>query len=613
MTSTPASFTLAQAKAALDRGEPAAAAKIAAAVARSCAHAGEAAQALHFSGLMEAQAGQPQLGTALIRKALLLSPERASAWANLAQCADTGANILSLARRGIMANPHAPLAWAMLSVAHHKRAQEERATRQFPVALGHSRRSLLLRPDYTEAMHGFVIEKRWYGLLDDPDCLIERSLQILARATRVPGHPITMLGPIAGLQDQLEAAIGAGGTHGLRHDFAKLPPASGKPLHIGYIGSYLKEHALALALPELFRRHDRTEFQVTLYIAPNANGETECSDTIRDSGIEIVSLAGLDGARQAERLRQDGVDILSDLDGFLSQDPLDIIRHDPAPICVNYFGFPGTCGTLHDYIIGDARLIPATAQSGYGEQIVRLPHCYMPFDAGRSVSPTSSRSSAGLPESAFVFLGFHSQNKIAADAFSSWMRCLREVPDSVIWMLDHGDSHRTNLLSAARHSGVSPERFIFAPKLKNEDHLARLSLADLYLDNSWFNAHTTGADALWRGLPVVTIAGETFASRVGTSLLYAAGLPDLVAHSPSEQAEIAITLAQAPQRMAALRNHLKRAVKTAPLFNMEAYTHALERAYKAMAERARQNLPPAEITIKPQGSEQDGFQRGSSH
>ena len=204
-----------------------------------------------------------------------------------------------------------------------------------------------------------------------------------------------------------------------------------------------------------------------------------------------------------------------------------------------------------------------------------------------------------MPEDAFVFLGFHSQNKVAADAFASWMRCLREVPDSVIWMLDHGDSHRTNLLSAAQRHGVAPERVIFAPKLNNENHLARLSLADLYLDNSWFNAHTTGADALWRGLPIVTIAGETFASRVGTSLLYAAGLPDLVTQSPEEQADISISLAQAPRRMAALRSHLKSAVKTAPLFDMQSYARALERAYQTMAERARQNLPPADITIQP--------------
>ncbi len=498
-----------------------------------------------------------------------------------------------------MTNPRASLAWAMLSVAHHKRAQEERAERRFPAALDHSRRSLLLRPNYAEAMHGFVIEKRWNGLLDAPDCLIDRCLQILARVTKVPGHPIMTFGPFAGLRDQLEAAVGAGGTLGLHRDFARRSPGSGKPLHIGYIGSYLKEHALALALPELFRRHDRTNFQFTLYIAPDATGATDCNDSIRDCGIEIVSLSGLDGAQQAERLRQDGVDILSDLDGFLSQDPLDIMQHDPAPICVNYFGFPGTCGTLHDYIIGDARLIPPTARSGYGERIIHLPHCYMPFDGGRPVSPTPNRVSAGLPEDAFVFLGFHSQNKVAADAFASWMRCLREVPDSVIWMLDHGDSHRTNLLSAAQRHGVAPERVIFAPKLNNENHLARLSLADLYLDNSWFNAHTTGADALWRGLPIVTIAGETFASRVGTSLLYAAGLPDLVTQSPEEQADISISLAQAPRRMAALRSHLKSAVKTAPLFDMQSYARALERAYQTMAERARQNLPPADITIQP--------------
>lgn len=598
-TPAPENPTLAKAKAAFDNGQPAQAAKIASAAARSCMDAATTAQALHFAGLMEAEAGQPRRGIERIRRALQLSPERASAWANLAQCSANGADILSFAIRGVTADPRALLPWAMLSVAHHRRAQEERAARQFMTALNHSRRALLLRPDYAEAMHGLVIEKRWAGLVDDPDCLLDRRLQVLARATRVPGHPIMMLGPFTGLQDQLDAAIRAGGARGQRQEFAKSCPASSAPLHIGYVGSYLRGHALALALPELFRRHDRTKFRVTLYVVPNADGETDCNDAIRGAGIRIVSLSNMDGARQAERLRRDGVDILSDLDGFLSQSPLEIMRHNPAPILVNYFGFPGTCGRLHDYIVGDASLIPQSAQTGYGERIVRLPHCYMPFDSGRPVSPVPKRTSMGLPEDAFIFLGFHSQNKIASDAFASWMRCLREVPESVLWMLDHGDSHRMNLLSSARHHGVAPERFVFAEKLKNEDHLARLSLADLYLDNSWFNAHTTAADALWRGLPVVTIAGETFASRVGTSLLHAAGLPDLVAHSPEEQAEIAIALAKAPKRMTALRIHLKHAVRTAPLFDMETYTHALERAYQVMAERARNNLPPADITIKP--------------
>ncbi len=584
----------------MDGGDPATAAMIALAVARSSDRPAEVAQALYFAALMELEVeDHGRRAYRLIRKALLIDPARASAYANLAQMVGASDAPLRQARIALCSNPRSEIAWSAFCIASAEAARIARGQHEFEAAITHSRRALLLRPDFSEALHGFVLDRRWLCLMDDPGCRFERITRLVAHIRNVPGHPLTLLAPHATPETQRRAAEKI--VHSLPRASPRPPlssDASVKP-RIGYVCSFLKHHALAEALPEMLGCHDRSRFGVHVYAMPSAERDAVWNDAIADAAGELVDLSRLSPEKQAERIRNDGIDILVDLDGFLGNQPLALLLLGAAPILVNYFGFPGTCGGLHDYIVGDARLIPDSASGDYSERIVRLPHCYMPFDSTRRIPAALDRTDTGLPENALVFLGFHSQNKIAADAFAAWMRCLREVRGSVLWMLDHGEPCRSNIVAAARASGVAPERIVFAPKAPAREHVARLALADLYLDNTWFNAHTTGADALWRGVPVVTVAGETFASRVGASLLTAAGLPDLIASSAEEQAEIAIALARAPARLSALHRHLRRARQRAPLFDMRTYTAALERAYSEMIARAREDLPPADITISP--------------
>lgn len=591
-------LTLGDAKAAMDRGDPDGAAQIARQLAKSASAPGEVAQALHFAGLMELETDAPGPdGYRLIRRALLIAPGRASAHANLAQVNKASDSPLKHAMRAVISNPASPVSWSSLAVSFALAAGEERRRRNLETALRQSKRAVLLRPDYPEAMHGLILDRRWLCSLNDPTCLLERATRLLSRLHDIPGHPLTLFSPHASPQDQLHAAQKINES---APDTARRPSIStdGK-LHIGYVCSYLKNHAMAEALPELLSRHDRSRLTVSVYATPSGNGNTGWNDEIAKACGGVISLEGQTPEEQAKRMREDGVDILADLDGFIDQEALELLHHAPAPILLNYFGFPGSCGKLHDYIVGDRRLIPPSADRSYGERIVRLPHCYMPFDNTRDIPAPITRAEAGLPEDEIVFLGFHSQNKMAADAFASWMRCLKGVPGSVLWMLDHGPAPRQNVLEAARLHGVGEERFVFAEKMSVRDHVARLALADLYLDNTWFNAHTTGADALWRGVPVVTVAGETFAARVGASMLTAVGLPDLIARSTHEQADIAIALARSPKRLAAMHSHLKSAKRKAPLFDMAGYTAALEKAFEEMATRARKGLPPVDITISP--------------
>jgi len=599
MTTRASSLGLGDAKSAMDRGDPSAAAMIARTVARSSDRPAEVAQALHFAGLMEFEGDHGAKAYGLIRKALLIAPGRASAYANLAQITGMSDNPMRPARIALCANPLSHSAWSALAIALAETARLARAQHRFDVALAHSKRAILLCPDFAEALQGFLIDRRWQSCLDDPELRLDRIARLVARAQNVPGPPLTLLAPCVTLEEQRRAAESIVGALPAPAPRPPISKSSGSKIRLGYVCSYLKDHALAEALPELFKRHDRARFEVRVYATTNTDGPATWNEAIAEAAGGIVDLSGLSAAEQAERIRKDNIDVLADLDGFLSRRPLELLSHGPAPILVNYFGFPGTCGGLHDYIIGDEHLIPQAAAHGYSERIVRLPHCYMPFDSTRQIPAPPDRKRAGLPEDALVFLAFHSQNKIAADAFAAWMQCLREVPESVLWMLDHGEISRSNIRAAAAASGVASERIIFAPKVPVREHVARLSLADLYLDNSWFNAHTTGADALWRGVPTVTIAGETFAARVGASLLAAVGLPDLIARSPAEQAAIAIDLARTPGRLASLRRHLEEARLNAPLFDMKNYTAALERAYAEMVARARKTLPPDDITISP--------------
>lgn len=592
--------TLADAKKAFDSGDMREAERIADEIARYGSSVPAVTQALHFAGIVRLEQNRAREACALIRKAVLLDPSRASAIANLAQAAGAGdrLDIKALAHRAVQANPRSALCLSVLAALYKEHARKERARRQFELALEHSKRALVLLPDLAEALRGAVTERRWQAILTDIDGVLDRAAGVLELVKQTPPPPISVVGGYASAETQLFAARGV---------LARLPDPAPRPflrtrprarIHIAYVGSYLKAHALASALPEIFQRHDRSRFRVNVYATPRPEGATEWNPAIEASADSLIDISNLDPTAQADTLRRNDEHIAVDLDGYLGE-PLELFCHAPAPILVNYFGFPGTCGGLHDYIVADRVLVPAGMGAFYGESIVRLPHSYIPFDRDQATALTPTRADCGLPEESFVLAALHSQNKTAADAFDSWLSCLRRIPDSVLWLLDHGETNRTNITQAALRGGIDPSRLIFAPLVPHPKHMARLPLADLYIDNTWFNAHTTAVDALWMGLPVVSCAGTAFAARVGASVLHAAGLPDLIGNDRHEMADIAVSLARAPARLTAVRSQLRGAGRAAPLFDMTRYTRDLERSFEAMAERSRAGLPPADITLSP--------------
>jgi predicted O-linked N-acetylglucosamine transferase (SPINDLY family) len=277
---------------------------------------------------------------------------------------------------------------------------------------------------------------------------------------------------------------------------------------------------------------------------------------------------------------------------------------------LHYIGYPGTLGVeFIDYLIVDPFVVPPEERQHYSEALVYLSQCYQANDRKRAASEARpDRVEAGLPPDAFVFCCFNQTYKITPDFFAAWMRLLTAVPGSVLWLLADNRWVEDNLRREAAARGVAPDRLVFAPRQPVPDHLARHALADLFLDTFPYNAHTTASDALWMGLPVLTRAGRSFASRVAASLLHAVGLPELITHDLAQYEQLALELARGPARLAAMRHHLAAARATAPLFDIDRRRREIETAYRLMWELHQRGEAPRTMTIEADRSARLGQQ-----
>ena len=365
----------------------------------------------------------------------------------------------------------------------------------------------------------------------------------------------------------------------------------------------LQEHATAHLTAELFPLHDRRRFRVIGYSYGRDDGSA-ARRQLRDSFNEFVDLLDCSHAESAARIRSDGVDILVDLKGYTTDARPEIPLLRPAPIQVNYLGYPGTMGCdAVDYVMIDGTVVPADEQQYFAERLVHLPDCYQVNDRRRPIAPrTPSRVECGLPEAAFVFCCFNSAYKITAPMFDVWMRLLDGVPGSVLWLLDPGTAAAANLRREAesRLAGGAA-RLVFAPSLENPEHLARFRVAGLFLDTLPYNAHTLASDALWGGCPVITCMGRAFPGRVAASLLRAIGLPELVTHTLSDYEALALELARDPFRLRAIREKLQANRLTAALFDSRRFTRHLESAYETMWRIHLSGEAPRPFAVPPIG------------
>lgn len=358
--------------------------------------------------------------------------------------------------------------------------------------------------------------------------------------------------------------------------------ASDAPLRVGYLSSDLREHAVGYLMTEVFQLHDRSAVEVFAYYCgvPSSDPLHRHFQATAQHFRPISELSDRDGA---ERIRADGVQILIDLNGYTRDARLKLIAQRPAPVIVNWLGFPGSMASpYHHYLIADDFVVPESHEKFYTERVVRLP-CYQPSFRARAVAPRApSRAEVGLPEDAMVYCCFNGAHKIHRFTFERWLSVLARVPGSVLWLLGSSPATNERLQSYAEARGVAKERLIFAQKLANPHHLARYGLADLFLDTTPYGAHTTASDALWCGVPVLTAPGRSFASRVCGSLVRAAGLPELICDSTAELVERAVELGRDRPALEPLRARLREGRDACTLFDTPRLVRELEASYRSM-------------------------------
>jgi predicted O-linked N-acetylglucosamine transferase (SPINDLY family) len=349
-------------------------------------------------------------------------------------------------------------------------------------------------------------------------------------------------------------------------------------------------------MTDVIEQHNRENVEVFAYYC-GINRTDATQQRIMQAADHWVDISNLDDDQAAAKICADGIDILIDLNGYTKDARTKVFARRPAPIAVNWFGFPGTMGTpYHHYIIADATIIPPEDEMYFSEKVLRLP-CYQPNDRKRVVAAQRpSRADAGLPENAFVFCSMNGSQKTTARTFRRWMLILGAVPDSVLWLLSATDETNERLRQAAAASGIAPERIVFAPKLPNPQHLARYPLADLFLDSSPYGAHTTAADSLWMGVPIVTFTGRTFAARVCASVVSAAGLEELACPTPEAYVAKAIELAHDREKFAAIKSKLIEGRDNYLLFDTPRLVVALEDLYRQMwSDFKRGTLPVPDL------------------
>jgi protein O-GlcNAc transferase len=533
------------------------------------------------------------------RRAVALDGQNANALNNLGLAlvdAHRLAEAIAVYRRAVAAAPDFHECWCNLGLALAAAGEPAAATTAF-------RRALELAPTYAPALIHLVHQAQQHFAWTDLDGLVER-MRAVARSDAGEVNPFAMLALTEDPEDLV--AVTRNFARRVVQSVAALPRprqasgdrVHGKRLRIGYLSANFHNHAVAQLAVELFERHDRSRFEATGYSFGPDDG-SPIRRRLEQAFEHFVDARSEPLVGTAQRIADDGIDILVDLMGYTQAARTGILALRPAPIQVAYLGYPGPMGAAFiDYSLVDRFTIPPELERFFDEPLVVLPGCYQPNDSRREIAAdTSQRRDHGLPEKGFVFCCFNQAFKITAEVFGWWVGLLLDVPDSVLWLLAFNQDARARLRAEVAACGIAPHRLVFAEKLPLAEHLARLRHADLFLDTWPYGAHTTASDALWAGVPVLTWPGRTFASRVAGSLLYELGIDELIADGRDEYVEKARHLAVDDSAMGALKARVRQARDASDLFSGEAAARKLEAAFLAMWERRTRGLPPATIDL----------------
>jgi predicted O-linked N-acetylglucosamine transferase (SPINDLY family) len=378
--------------------------------------------------------------------------------------------------------------------------------------------------------------------------------------------------------------------------FSHPMPAAKTPIRVGFVSNGFGEHATGLLMVAMIEALAESELELHLYATAPSDG-----GAIRrrlEAACHVDDVSGLGHGSLAERIHADRIELLVDLTVYSSGSNAKLFALRPAPLQVNWLGYPGTSGApWMDYLVADAVVAPAALRPAISEKLVTLPRCFQPNDPTRKIPPPPSREACGLPAQGTVFACFNAAYKINPPSFNRFLSILEQTPGSVLWLLSGPEQADRRLRERAAHAGIAAERLIFMAKLPHLDYLARYAHVDLFLDTLPYNAHTTASDALWAGCPLLTLAGDTFAGRVAASLLQHAGLPELVTDDEDSFVALAVSLGSHHEALQLLRHHLEQQRRHGKLFDMAGYAVDFRRAVQAMVARRRIGRPAADITI----------------
>lgn len=494
-------------------------------------------------------------------------------------------------RRAIAIDPN-------FSEAQYNLANLHSSLSEFKKAIPHYDIAVRINPNLFY-IHGSRLMARmkisdWNGIDDEISDLHSR----IARNERAsPPFAITALSDSPQIHKQAAQTW-------VRHEYPSnnsLGPIARTPkekrIRIGYFSSDFRNHPVSYLTAELFELHNRDRFEIFAFSLVSSEKD-EMQERLRLSFDKFIQVHDKTDMQVAQLARDLKIDIAVDLGGFTTNNRFGIFPYRASPVQVGYLGYLGTTGAQYiDYIFADETIIPGPAQSLYSEKIAYLPSYQVNDSKSRAFGRQASRAESGLPADGFVFCCFNSTYKIGPSTFDSWMRILGKCEGSVLILSADDPDAETNLKKEAASRGIDTDRLVFGARMARPEYLARYKTVDLFLDTWPYNAGTTASDALWAGLPVLTLAGKSFASRVASSLLTAMGLPELVTHSQEQYEALAIELATTPHKLTDIATKLALNRKTASLFDTPRFTKNIELAYSEMYERHKAEMPPENIYV----------------
>jgi protein O-GlcNAc transferase len=585
--------------------------------------------ALHLLGMILHQTGRMERAVELFGKAAAIKPEVAEVHSNLA----SGLKDLKRLEESLASYDRAIALKPDFAVAHFNRGNALSYLKRFDEAVASYDKAIALQPDLADAWsnrgvalkdlkrfgeavasydkaialkpnNGLAYAERMYSKIMTcdwrdyaADC--SRLRGMVDGGTEVLPFILRTISPDLG-ELRRSADIAAKALPLQAGSFAGSSPASaGGRLRIGYLSSDLGNHPVGRMMASVIERHDRSRFEISGY-STGIDDRSPLRQRLTGAFDRFVDLSGVPDREAARGIHADGIDVLVDLNGFTAGARQQILAFRPAPVQVNALGYLGPMGVpFFDYVIADPVAVPSSDQPWYDERIVHLAHSYLPIDGDEPIgAPTLSREEYGLPEIGFVFCCFNSPYKITPGMFDVWMRILREVPGSVLWLCATGAPAIANLRAEARARGVDDRRLVFAPLIPTPQYLARMRAADLFLDTNPCSACTVGRDSMLAGLPILTCAGKVFSARHTSSLLHSAGLPELATTSLSDYEARAVQLATSPGLLSALRARLDMARndRQGP-FDIGGFVADLEQAYANMARIHRDGGSPRTFAV----------------